>query len=518
LPLVTADAAPLAPLFAAQWRRRRIDILAALILLGAASFAAGQVWRFPFDDELLAMVPRLPPTLHQSAWDIAWFYLRGGNIHPPLPVLYFSGLYRLGVGEPAMRLGSLAMTALASVLWQLVALALVERRRGAPADPLTRLIAVLLFGLSPLAIGCGDAIRWYPQFSLCVALFATSYLAGRNSAARLASAIPLGLAVSVNLIAPLVIGPFVIYRYLLERARRASFDIAYWLLFAVFATPGLYTGVNVLRRKLGGIWVSKCGYGPLSGLVRDVLGVFGGNALGVGEGWVIAPVAAITAVAAVMQIEWRDRASPSHLPLLILAATLPTAFAGCTESRMFLYLAPILAVILVAFFGQLAMSGATGRSMLLAAFAVLPGLVAIGELRSGTHPYRRDTAVPFGEIVDFIDRNESGGTLVVSTDPVVIWELGKRTDAQRCLSFFFENKACFADSRQYRSVFVVSGYSDRSRQTRLMQWYAERIGEIVGGRDKIAELPVGHDEDAMLKTRLTGIPRDEFILTVDLYR
>jgi hypothetical protein len=38
------------------------------------------------------------------------------------------------------------------------------------------------------------------------------------------------------------------------------------------------------------------------------------------------------------------------------------------------------------------------------------------------------------------------------------------------------------------------------------------------GREKVAEIHVGRDEDAMLKTRLTGVPLDEFILTVDLYR
>jgi hypothetical protein len=38
------------------------------------------------------------------------------------------------------------------------------------------------------------------------------------------------------------------------------------------------------------------------------------------------------------------------------------------------------------------------------------------------------------------------------------------------------------------------------------------------GRTKRASMPVGHDADAALKTRLTGVPLDPAILTVDFYR
>lgn len=52
-----AKAAPLAGAFAAAWHRYRVKIGAIAILRCIASVTAGRVWRFPFGDELGAMVP-----------------------------------------------------------------------------------------------------------------------------------------------------------------------------------------------------------------------------------------------------------------------------------------------------------------------------------------------------------------------------------------------------------------------------------------------------------------------------
>jgi len=38
------------------------------------------------------------------------------------------------------------------------------------------------------------------------------------------------------------------------------------------------------------------------------------------------------------------------------------------------------------------------------------------------------------------------------------------------------------------------------------------------GRSKLASVPIGRDDDAALKTRLTGVPLEENILTLDYYR
>ena len=510
-----ANAPPLAGAFAAAWNRYRLDVLAALILFAAAALAAGRVWRFPFDDEIFTMAPNVPAQFRASGWNLARFYLEGGDLHPPLTFLFFSSLYKLGVGEAAMHCCSIAMTALALALWQLLALALITERGAAPICAVGRLITILLFGLSPFAIGLGDAIRWHPQFALCVALFICLYLAADRSTARLASAIPLGLAMSINLIAPLVILPFAIYRYLLEREWRASFDITFWLLFALFALPGFYTAASVVPELFAGSWSDTFGHSPFGAVAVDIFGLIGGNAVGLGEAWLISPAVAIAALAVGRQIEWRRPANPTHLLLLMLGAMVPAALVGFAEARAFFYLAPVLAVVLSIF---LAGSGASSRTLLLAVCALLPGLVAIGELRGGTHPFKRNAAIPFGEIIDFITGNENGDSLIVSTDPVVPWELRKRADLHLCVSYFFQEEACLAQPQRYRSLFIVSGYSNHSRNDRAMQGFAARVAEITRGRDKIATIRVGRDEDAALKTRLTGVPLDEFILTVALYR
>jgi hypothetical protein len=98
---------------AAGWRAYRLDLLAMLVIFVGASLAAGRVWRFPFDDEISSLAPHLPPAFRASLWGLVRFYLEGGDNHPPLSFAYFTTLYAWGIGEAVIRLGSLAMTAVA---------------------------------------------------------------------------------------------------------------------------------------------------------------------------------------------------------------------------------------------------------------------------------------------------------------------------------------------------------------------------------------------------------------------
>jgi hypothetical protein len=47
---------------------------------------------------------------------------------------------------------------------------------------------------------------------------------------------------------------------------------------------------------------------------------------------------------------------------------------------------------------------------------------------------------------------------------------------------------------------------------------SEFVAAVTAGRSKLASTPIGRDEDAALKSRLTGVPLDANILTVDYYR
>jgi hypothetical protein len=520
LPGGEGEQGPLAgALSTGRWRAYRPDLLAMLVVFAGASLAAGRVWRFPFDDEIYTMAPALAGVPDTSVWDFVQFYLRGGDVHPPLTFLFFASLYDAGGGETALRLISVAMTALSLALWQLLALATVARESPQPLGVGSRLIAVLLFGLSPLAIGQGDAIRWYPQFALSIALFAWLYLAGGSMAARLGSAVPLGLATSINLIAPLVILPFAIYRYGLERRQwRTARDGAFCAIFLLFAAPGLWSAVFVARRQFVVLRDRQFGAAPLRAAGVDLLGFFGGNGVGVGHAWVLVPAVVVAVIAAAALLDRRRPAALTHLYLLLLAMMPVTALVGFDESRSFLYLAPVMAAVFTIFLSRLAAAGRVSWLVVTIAIVILPGLVVIGDLRSGDHPFKRELAMPYDEIIDFVERNKLGDTLLLSTDPVVPWELRKLADPGLCVSYFLGEPACLAPARLYRSVFILSGNSNRPAHGPGMQRFAARVAELTAGREKIAEVRFGQDEDAMLKTRLTGVPLDEFILTVDLYR
>jgi hypothetical protein len=257
---------------------------------------------------------------------------------------------------------------------------------------------------------------------------------------------------------------------------------------------------------------------PLHAVAVNLLGFFGGNAVGVGHAWVLIPVALAAVIAVVALVDTRRPAKPMHLYLLLLALMPAAALAGFNESRSFLYLAPVMAAVFTVFLSRLVAAGSGAWPVVISMVVALPGLVAIADLQSGDHPFKRNLAVPYGDIIDFVERNKAGDTLVLSTDPIVPWELSKGVDPGLCVSYFFQDPTCFTPARSYRSVFVIGGYNNRSAHEPVMQRFAARVAELTAGREKIAELGVGHDEDAALKTWLTGVPLDRVILTVDLYR
>ena len=90
---------------------------------------------------------------------------------------------------------------------------------------------------------------------------------------------------------------------------------------------------------------------------------------------------------------------------------------------------------------------------------------AIANLISGTHPFKRNSAVPYQAIFDLIDRNANGKALVVSTDPVVPWVLRGAED--RCAGYFLEVTHCLRADRSYDSIFVISGHDSDPKIRKL---------------------------------------------------
>jgi hypothetical protein len=240
------------------------DLAAMVFLFVSASVMAGRVWRFPFDDEI-ATLSKIEP---EAAREFIANFPATDDIHPPFSYLVFYGLRQLGFSDAAMRVCSLLLTFLALALCQILLLSWLAQRSddGRPASP-SRIAAILTFGLMPLAVSQGDALRWYPVFALLIALFMVLYLAPRHEWQRLWSAIALGLAASTDFSAALIVPPFLIYRHVLQRRFRWSFDLAYWLIVAAAgAAIGFCSAYWIFLYRMQAVHAEFS-----AGLIRSVL-------------------------------------------------------------------------------------------------------------------------------------------------------------------------------------------------------------------------------------------------------
>jgi hypothetical protein len=192
------------------------------------------------------------------------------------------------------------------------------------------------------------------------------------------------------------------------------------------------------------------------------------------------------------------------------------ALAGFATPRSFLYLTPVIAAPITMFFDRQLREGHVQRAIAVVVITLATSVSAIANLISGTHPFKRNSVIPYQAIFDFIDRNADGSALVVSTDPVVPWVLRGAED--RCAGYFFEVTHCLQSDRRYDSIFVISGHHDRSADQEITGQFNQLIANATARRKKLASVPIGRDEDASLKSRLTGVPLEESILTVDYYR
>jgi hypothetical protein len=231
--------------------------------------------------------------------------------------LIFYGLREIGLSEAGMRLCSVAMTALALLLCQVLVLTWIARRDVAAPSLPTRLFSVFIFGLTPLAISQGGALRWYPVFALLITLFVVLYLAPRQEPQRLWSAVALGLAASTDFSAILVALPLMVYRYALERRFRWSFELIYWAITAVAAGIGLCSPSWLFSNATRAVRTVFSG-NVLQSIPTNALGFFGGDALGISQTWIVLPTIVIFTLASISEIDRRNPAKPVHLLLLML--------------------------------------------------------------------------------------------------------------------------------------------------------------------------------------------------------
>ncbi len=492
------------------------DLLTAFAVFFAVSILSGRINRFPFDDEIYTLKSIASSN---SVLQVFLKYAEGADVHPPLSYALFSALRHFGFGESGMHFVSFLLTAASLALLHAVALDLVMRRSGHEVAAGTRLAAILLFGLNSLAVSQGDALRWYPLFAFFVALFLAGYILGRSPAVRLASAVPLGLAASTSLLAPLVILPFAAYRYGFERRLRARSDLLFWLLMLAFSVAGIATVLALLPTLSADYDTQvKLSQGLIGSIGINFLGFFGGNSLGASQGWVVIPLAVITVFALVREFDFRNLANPVNLLLLVAYAIVVVVVLGFGKSRSYLYLAPVVSAVLVLFVDRLRESGQAAGYASVTALALVAFVAAIANVGTGIYPFKRNAVVPFPSIIDFIATNRQGPTLVLTTDPTLAWAIAAEpAEAGDCVSYLVEQR-CFPPDRGYQSIFVVSGFFDTDNKDDVTAAFARQVQSITAGRQKIATMHAGIDEDSALKSRLSHIPLDRHILTVEEFR
>jgi hypothetical protein len=291
-------------------------------------------------------------------------------------------------------------------------------------------------------------------------------LAPRNEWQRVWSAVALGLAASTDFSAALIVPPFLFYRHVLQRRFRWSFDLSYWLIVAAGAAVGFGSAYFVFIYRMPAVRAEFGG--GVRAVLTDVLGFFGGDALGISQAWIAVPVVVIVALAVACEIDRQKPAKPIHLPLLMLSAPILMALAGFATPRSFLYLIPLVAGLITMYFDRQLRQGNVRSAISIVVFSAAVSVSAIANLISTTHPYKRNSVIPYQAIFDFIDQNANGRALVLSTDPVVPWVL-RAAGESRCAGYFFDVRRCLQSGRRYDSIFVVFGHNDRSRDIALME-------------------------------------------------
>jgi hypothetical protein len=251
--------------------------------------------------------------------------------------------------------------------------------------------------------------------------------------------------------------------------------------------------------------------------VRAQIVAFPATDLGITQAWIVVPAIVIFILASISEIDRRDPAKPAHLLLLMLVPPVIIGLAGFARPYSFLYLAPVVAALLTLYFDRQLWQGRVGSALAGVALVLATSVSAIGNVNFGTHPFKRNSVVPYQTVLNFIDRNAKGTVLVISTEPVVPWVLHKFGE-NRCAGFFLLATRCLDSGRHYDSIFVISGHNGNSADKELTGRFDELIAAATAGRTKLASAPMGYDADAALKSRLTGVPLDANILTVDYYR
>lgn len=474
----------------------RLDaLLAGLIFIGL-SLMTGRVYRFPFDDEIFSLdLLESARSFSQLSTDL----LRAIDVHPPTSYLVFYPLWRLGVGPSGLRWASLLFSAAAVVLAHRIVMRWVPPERSLSlAD---RAIVLVIIASTPLLVSQGDAIRWYPLFTLLFMGCVYAYLSDDGHRGT-SCAVLSGLLASTNFLGFFVFPLFEFDRFLRQGSKiewpRA---LMRGLIFLVFALPGLITlwhGVTTDHPYIAG----QIGGGALTTALVTGIGFFGGDSLGLAQSVATLPAAALTLLILYLSaLDPRSRVLALNVSVLFLLLAV-----GFAKPRSFVYFALCLSILMT---HRWLVETNPRLKFSIALVGLVTPLMVMANIKWNDTPYKRNTAVPFEEILRFVQSNARPGDAVVVSDVVLNWELQK--DNSACVSLYLTNPAC--DLAGAQKLIVIDGYGVGSRERD--RWLAEKPS-LLSNRTETVSVFFGVDREAVLKRRL--IPGlDEYILKAGIY-
>lgn len=469
--------------------------LTASLAFVVMSLYSGRVLRQPFDDEVytLNLVDGMP------VGEIARAAVTGMDVHPLGAYVPFALLRALGLPDWGLHAASLLVSAATAALAATIVMRLAARLLDRAPTAAEGTLLALATGLAPLLVAQGDVLRWYPLFALLTLGAVALLLRGAHRSAALL----LGASASVNVIGFVDFAAIALVVATCRREGGLRRALAMVPPFALAALPGAINLAAVLSKGMGGdnfVSLPKA-------LVLMVTGFLGGQSLGL-----VQSVPVIVAVAALCVLArrqaWRRLADDLAFRLVValFAVAVALALAGLWKPRSVMVLAPLFSGLLAAMLLAARDLRPATRSAAIAAL-VLAQLVALPNLRANDTPYKRSTTVPVANVIGLLEANGAQQASIWSIDPAIARAARDRWP-QACVAESDEQAARCPETDR---IVLVLGHSSSEG---LPEAFAARAARRLGADARRVEVPFGLDEEAALKSRMSGVPLSRFVTRV----